>query len=468
MIHQFTLNGYYIVLDINSGAIHIVDDVVYDIISMYKKLSRSDIAAEILKKYGNREDVSETDISEIFDDIESLINSGKLFSDSGAHPDIEKLKPKKQTLKAMCLHIAHTCNLTCDYCFARQGQFCGEEALMSFEVGKQAFDFLIANSGSHKNLEVDFFGGEPLLNWGVIKNLVKYAREQEKIHNKNFRFTLTTNGVLLDEDVIDFANKEMYNVVLSLDGRKEVHDKLRRQGNGSGSYDVIVPKFLEMVKQRDRKNYYIRGTYTHFNRDFTEDIQHMLDLGFRELSMEPVVCDPGDPYALLESDLPQLYEQYEKLAMMVLDYDKSGDPFNFYHYMLDLGHGPCIYKRLKGCGSGTEYFSVTPWGEIFPCHQFVGDLKYSMGNVYDGIKETSIVEEFSHCNVYENEDCRNCWAKYYCSGGCSANAYHSTGSVNGTYTFGCDLFKKRMECAIMLQAAKPKNHTQYNKNKSIK
>ena len=452
MVHQYIQNGYRIVLDVNSGAIHVVDDVTYDIIELYEKQSRDEITALMLNKYKDRDDVSPQDISDIFEDINELISAGKLFSDSAKHPDLEKLKPKSQTIKAMCLHIAHTCNLTCDYCFARQGQFSGEKALMSFEVGKRALDFLIENSGSYKNLEVDFFGGEPLVNWDVVKQLVGYARDEEKKHNKNFRFTLTTNGVLIDDDVIEFANKEMYNVVLSLDGRKEVHDRLRRLGNGKGSYDIIVPKFQKFAKARQGKNYYMRGTYTHFNRDFTKDIEHMLELGFRELSMEPVVCDPGGPYALTQEDLPELYREYEKLAELMLKYEKAGDPFSFYHYTLDLSHGPCIYKRLKGCGSGTEYVAVTPWGELFPCHQFVGDAAYSMGNVYGGITKPEITKEFSCCNVYENEACQSCWAKFYCSGGCAANAYHASGSVQGVCEYGCELFRKRMECAIMLQA----------------
>lgn len=453
MIHQFELNGYHIVLDINSGSIHIVDEVVYDIIERYESQTKEQIAAEMLEKYKDREDVNSEELEMVFADIQSLIEQNKLFSKSLQHPDLETLKVKDYTIKAMCLHIAHSCNLTCDYCFARQGEFHGEKALMSYEVGRQAIDFLIENSGHHRNLEVDFFGGEPLLNWETVKAIVAYAREQEKLHNKNFRFTLTTNGVLLDEEIMDFANREMQNVVLSLDGRPQVHDRLRRLGSGKGSYDIIVPKFQEFVRRRGDKNYYIRGTFTHHNRDFTEDIEHMLELGFTELSMEPVVCDPQDEYALRQEDMPQLFDQYERLAELMLERKLAGKPFNFYHYSLDLTHGPCIYKRLKGCGSGTEYLAVTPWGELFPCHQFVGDEAYSMGDVYKGINRKYIQDEFSHCNVYENENCQSCWAKFYCSGGCAANAYHSTGDVNGIYEFGCELFKKRMECAIMLQVA---------------
>ena len=362
-------------------------------------------------------------------------------------------KNRNTVLKAMCLHVAHTCNLNCEYCFASQGKYHGERALMDFETGKKALDFLIAHSGSRHNLEVDFFGGEPLMNWDVVKKLVEYAREQETIHNKNFRFTLTTNGMLLDDDVIDFSNKEMSNVVLSLDGRKEIHDRLRKDYSGKGSYDIIVPKFKEFVKRRGNKSYYMRGTFTHANTDFTNDIFHMADMGFTELSMEPVVCAPTDPAALTEKDLPILFEQYEILAKEMIKRQKEGRPFTFYHYMLDLKHGPCIYKRISGCGSGTEYVAVTPSGDIYPCHQFVGDKKYLLGNIYDGITNTEVQNEFKLCNAYARPDCKDCWAKLYCSGGCAANSYHATGKITGIYEYGCELFKKRIECAVMMKVA---------------
>ena len=457
MIHQYCQNGYPIVLDINSGSVHVTDPVVYDMVALYQSHRKEEIVAEMLRKYRDRADVTKAELEIALADIDALIQKGKLFSGEENLPSVEELKEKTETspiLKAMCLHVAHTCNLTCDYCFARQGQFSGERALMSFEVGKQALDFLVAHSGNHRNLEVDFFGGEPLLNWQVVKDLVSYGRGLEARHQKHFRFTLTTNGVLLDDEVIDFCNQEMQNVVLSLDGRKKVHDRLRRLGNGNGSYELIVPKFQNFVRRRGKKSYYIRGTFTQFNKDFTEDIQHMLDLGFRALSMEPVVCDPQDPYALRKEDLPQLVLEYEKLAEMMLRQEEKGDPFSFYHYNLDLRHGPCIHKRIKGCGCGTEYFAVTPWGSLYPCHQFVGDAPYEVGDVWQGINRPEQLTEFSHCTVYENPDCRNCWAKFYCSGGCSANAYHATGSVRGIYGFGCDLFRKRMESAIMLAAAR--------------
>lgn len=451
MIHQYKLNGHNIVIDTYSGSVHAVDDVAYDIISMFETAEKDEIIKRISEKYKK---ITVGDILKCIDDIASLKESGQLFSEDIYADKADVLKNKNSDIKALCLHVAHTCNLNCSYCFAAQGKYQGERALMSFEVGKRALDFLIENSGNRKNLEVDFFGGEPLMNFDVVKRLVKYARSIEKEHNKNFRFTLTTNGVLIDDDVIDFCNREMNNVVLSLDGRKEVHDRLRKDYKGSGSYDLIVPKFQKFVEKRGDKSYYIRGTYTHKNTDFTNDIFHMADLGFKELSMEPVVCAPGEEYALTEDDLPVLFEQYEILAKEMLKRDSENRGFTFYHYMIDLSNGPCIYKRISGCGSGTEYLAVTPWGELFPCHQFVGDEKYSMGNIYDGVTNTEMRKRFKKCNVYSRPECADCWAKLYCSGGCAANAYHATGDILGVYDYGCKLFKKRMECAIMMQVDK--------------
>ena len=453
MVHQYKLNGYNIVLDTASGSVHLVDEVAYDIISMYENHTKEEITEEILKKYKNTPDVNKEEIEECINDIKALIEEEKLFSQDKYERLAYEYKNNSKVIKALCLHVAHTCNLNCSYCFASQGKYQGERALMSFETGKRAFDFLIENSGTRRNLEVDFFGGEPLMNWEVVVKLVEYARSIEKQHNKNFRFTLTTNGVLLDDEKIDFLNEHMSNVVLSLDGRPEIHDHFRKDYTGRGSYDVILPKFKRLVEKREGKNYYMRGTFTHNNVDFTNDIFHMADLGFRELSMEPVVCPPGDPYALTDEDLPKLFEQYEILAKEMLKRKKAGNGFTFYHYMLDLKNGPCIYKRITGCGSGTEYMAVTPWGELFPCHQFVGDEKYSLGNIWDGIKNTKVQDEFRSCNAYARPECKDCWARLYCSGGCAANAYHATGSISGVYKYGCELFKKRIECAVMLQAA---------------
>ena len=451
MIHQYKLGDYNIVLDVCSGSVHAVDEVAYDIIAMYENNSKEAVVAEIAAKYADREDITSADIEECYQQVTALKDMGKLFAPDTFESMAGHLKAKTSgVVKALCLHIAHTCNLNCEYCFASQGKYHGERAMMSFEVGKRAFDWLIENSGSRRNLEVDFFGGEPLMNFDVVKQLVEYARSIEKEKGKNFRFTLTTNGVLVDDDVIDFCNKEMSNVVLSLDGRKEIHDRYRVDYAGNGSWDKIVPKFQKFVEKRGGKNYYMRGTFTHANPDFLKDIQVMLDLGFNELSMEPVVCAAGDPSELTEADFPIVCQQYEDLAKLMLKKDKEGKPFTFYHYMIDLTGGPCIYKRISGCGSGTEYMAVTPWGDLYPCHQFVGDDKFKLGDIWQGVTNTEIQGEFAACNVYAHPECRDCWARLYCSGGCAANAYHATGKVTGIYEYGCRLFKKRMECAIMV------------------
>ncbi len=455
MVHCYKLGGLNIVLDICSGSVHVVDEVVYDIIEAYESRTKEEIIADMLEKYAADESVTREELEGCFEDIEGLKADGKLFSPDNYESMAGKLKEKSAgVVKALCLHIAHTCNLNCSYCFASQGKYHGDRALMSFEVGKRALDFLVENSKGRHNLEVDFFGGEPLMNFDVVKQLVAYARSIEKDAGKNFRFTLTTNGMLIDDDVIDFANRECYNVVLSLDGRKEVHDRYRVDYAGRGSWEKIVPKFQKLVEARGGKGYYMRGTFTHANPDFLKDIETMLDLGFTELSMEPVVGPESDPSSLTAEDLPIVLEQYEKLAELMLKRHKEGRPFTFYHYMIDLKGGPCIYKRISGCGSGTEYMAVTPWGDLYPCHQFVGEEKFKLGNVFDGVSNFEAQNDFAACNVYSRPECRECWARLYCSGGCAANAYHSTGSVRGVYKYGCELFKKRMECAIMLEVAK--------------
>ncbi len=449
MIHQYKFNGRNIVLDVCSGAVHVVDDPTYDIISMFETNDLETIKKAVTEKYKDRDDVTEKDIENCYAQLLEMQKNGQMFTTDSFEPMAGTLKARTSgVVKALCLHIAHTCNLNCSYCFASQGKYHGERALMSYEVGKRALDFLIENSGTRRNLEVDFFGGEPLMNFDVVKQLVAYARSIEKEKNKNFRFTLTTNGVLVDDDVIEFSNREMSNVVLSLDGRKEVHDRYRVDYAGNGSWEKIVPKFQKFVNARGGKNYYMRGTFTHANPDFLEDIKTMLDLGFSELSMEPVVAASDDPAALTEADKPVVMKQYEDLAKLMLERDKEGKSFTFYHYMIDLKGGPCIYKRISGCGSGTEYMAVTPWGDLYPCHQFVGDEKFKLGDIWSGVNNKKIQDEFASCNVYAREECRDCWARLYCSGGCAANAYHATGSVKGVYKYGCDLFKKRMECAI--------------------
>ena len=454
MVHQYKLNGYNIVLDSCSGAVHAVDEVAYDMIALFPELSRPELIARMLEKYAGRPDVTEEELALCYEDIQALKDAGKLYSEDQFEELAGTFKEHSgNVIKALCLHVAHTCNLNCAYCFASQGKYHGERALMSLDVGKRALDFLIENSGSRRNLEVDFFGGEPLMNWEVVKELVAYARQREKEAGKNFRFTLTTNGILIDDEVIAFCNKEMSNVVLSLDGRKEINDRTRVDYAGNGSYDRIVPKFQKMVKARGGRDYYMRGTFTHANPDFTKDVFHMADLGFTELSMEPVVTAPGDPAALTAEDLEIVKEHYEILAKDMLRRQEEGHPITFYHYMLDLTNGPCVYKRISGCGSGTEYMAVTPWGDLYPCHQFVGEERYKLGNIWDGVTNNALREEFRSCNAYAREDCKDCWAKLYCSGGCAANAYHASGSIRGIYKPGCELFKKRIECAIMMKVA---------------
>jgi len=438
MIHAYELHGSHIVLDVNSGSVHVTDPVAFHAIT-HRGLTRDELAARFPGE----------DVTGLLEDIQTLIDNEKLFS-----PEIQlsTINCQLSTVKALCLHVSHTCNLTCDYCFAQAGKYHGAEALMPFEVGRRALEFLLENSGGRRNLEVDFFGGEPLMNWQVVKDLVAYARSKEQELGKKFRFTLTTNGVLVDDEVIDFANREMSNVVLSLDGRKEIHDRLRRTVNQKGSYDLVVPKFQRFAQARGEKNYYMRGTFTHFNPDFTRDLYHMADLGFHSLSMEPVVCAPDSEYALTPRDIELVKNEYEKLALEMARRRRSPDEFSFYHYNLDLKHGPCIHKRAAGCGSGRDYLAVTPAGELYPCHQFVGEPEFCMGDVWRGITRPDIREEFSSCTLNDRPECRECWAKYYCAGGCAANAYHASGSIKGVYEQGCEMFRKRMECAIWLAA----------------
>ncbi|MBE7056695.1 MAG: thioether cross-link-forming SCIFF peptide maturase [Ruminococcaceae bacterium] len=455
MVHCYKLGGLNIVLDIFSGSVHVVDDVAFDMIEMYEENDKETIIEKLLEKYPDNPEVTKEELEEGMRQLEALKEAGKLFTPDTFEPMADTLKKKTSgVVKALCLHVAHTCNLNCAYCFASQGKYQGDRAIMSLEVGKRALDFLIENSHGRHNLEVDFFGGEPLMNWDMIKELVAYARVREKEEGKNFRFTLTTNGMLINDDVIEFSNREMSNVVLSLDGRKEIHDRYRVDYAGKGSWEQIVPKFQKFVQARGGKNYYMRGTFTHANPDFLKDIEEMLSLGFNELSMEPVVCAPEDSSALTPEDMEIVKNQYEKLAELMLERHRAGKPFTFYHYMIDLKGGPCIYKRVSGCGSGTEYMAVTPWGDLYPCHQFVGDEAFRLGDIWKGVTNTEKQNEFAACNVYSRPECKDCWAKLYCSGGCAANAYHATGSVTGTYKNGCELFRKRMECAIMLEVAK--------------
>lgn len=452
MIHEYKSHGYNIVLDVNSGSVHVVDDLVYDMIPEIEKDIEAGLSDdEIAVKEGGS--LMDTDRKEAVSEILSLKNSGMLFSEDVYESAVDKFMERETVVKAMCLHIAHACNLGCKYCFAGKGEYCGPAALMSYQVGKDALDYLVKHSGNRHNLEVDFFGGEPLMNWDVVKDLVAYGRSIEKEHNKRFRFTLTTNGTLLNDDILEFANKEMSNLVLSIDGRKEVHDNMRPFRDGRSSYDEILPKYKKAAESRDQMNYYVRGTYTHFNTDFAADVLHLADEGFQQISVEPVVAQPEEPYALTEEDIPVLLEQYDILADEMLKRRKEGRGFNFFHFMIDLEGGPCVYKRLSGCGAGCEYVSVTPWGDIYPCHQFVGQDDYKLGSIYDGIQKKDLQKKFHDCNVYSKPDCSNCFARYYCSGGCMANSQHFTGDIYGAYKVGCELQRKRIECAIMLKVA---------------
>ncbi len=446
MIHQYKNNGYNIVMDIASGSVHVVDDVVYDAIAMYEDHTKEEIMAALTPVYGAEE------IEEALNEIQELIDQEMLFTEDEYQQYVTDFKKRKTVVKALCLHVAHDCNLACKYCFAEEGEYHGRRALMSLEVGKKALDFLIENSGNRVNLEVDFFGGEPLMNWDVVKELVAYGRSREAECNKKFRFTITTNGVLLNDEIMDFCNREMANVVLSLDGRPEVNDRMRPFRNGKGSYEVIVPKFQKFAKSRQGQ-YYVRGTFTHNNLDFASDVLHFADLGFDQISIEPVVSAPSEPYAIREEDLPQILAEYDRLAVEYIKRKKEGRGFNFFHFMIDLSQGPCVAKRLAGCGSGTEYLAVTPWGDFYPCHQFVGEEEFLLGNVYDGITNTEVRDEFKLCNVYAKDKCRNCFARFYCSGGCAANSYHFHGTITDAYDIGCEMQKKRIECAIMIKAA---------------
>lgn len=449
MVHQYKMGGYNIVIDVNSGAIHVVDDMTYDMIEMYENSDKESIFAEMAKRYPEQQD----DIVECWDEMQELIAAEELFTKDSYEPYITDFAKRPTVVKALCLHIAHDCNLACQYCFAEEGEYHGKRELMSYEVGKKALDFLVANSGNRRNLEVDFFGGEPLMNFQVVKDLVAYGRSLEKEHDKNFRFTLTTNGVLLDDDIMEFANKEMGNVVLSIDGRKEVHDRMRPFRKGAGSYDLIVPKFQKFAESRHQDKYYVRGTFTHNNLDFSKDVLHLADLGFKQISVEPVVAQDTDSYAIREEDLPQLMEEYENLALEMVRRHGTEEDFNFFHFMIDMEGGPCVAKRLSGCGSGTEYLAVTPTGDLYPCHQFVGNTDFLMGNVDDGVVNTDLRDEFKSCNVYAKEKCRECFARFYCSGGCAANSYNFHGDIHNAYDIGCALQKKRVECAIMIKAA---------------
>ena len=446
MIHKYSFNGMFIVLDVNSGAVHIVDELVYDILDYYRETETQDIIEKLSQKY------TEDEIKSGIAELDELVAQRMLFvpdTYSAVVPFVQKREP---VVKALCLHIAHDCNLKCKYCFAEEGEYHGKRELMSAEVGKKAIDMLIRSSGARKNLEIDFFGGEPLMNFDVVKEIVEYARSLEAQHNKNFRFTITTNGILLDDEKLEYINQNMHNLVLSIDGRKEVNDRMRPRAGGQGSYDNIVPKFQKAAESRNQTDYYVRGTFTRHNLDFSEDVMHLADLGFKQISVEPVVADLSEDYAIRKEDLPAIFKEYENLTNKIKKSREDGKWFNFFHFMIDLTGGPCVIKRLVGCGSGTEYLAVSPSGDLYPCHQFVGMPDFKLGTVDTGVTNTAVRQKFENCNVYNKPACKECWARFYCSGGCVANSYNTHGDLVSPYEIGCEMQKKRIDCAIYLKA----------------
>lgn len=445
MIHKYAMNGLKIVVDINSGSVHVVEDIVYDILDFVTDYSETEIVEMLRNKYGEKA------IREAYNEIIKLKNEGLLFSQD-VYKERVMARRKDTNIKALCLNIAHDCNLRCEYCFASTGDYHGGRKLMPLEIAKKSIDFLLENSGNRNRLEIDFFGGEPLLNFDVVKAVVMYGRSIEGKYGKHIGFTLTTNATLLNEEIMDYLNENMDNVVLSIDGRKNINDRMRKTINGKGTYDIIMPKIKEFVNKRGDKSHYIRGTFTKNNLDFGNDVLALADEGFKEISIEPVIAEREKKYALSEDDLPLIMEEYENLARSIIEYDKQGKSFRFYHFMIDLNGGPCIYKRVSACGSGAEYFAVTPDGDLYPCHQFVGREGYLMGNVYEGIKNNELREKFSENTVYHKPKCIDCWAKFYCSGGCQANADAFNGDLKKPYDLECKLQQKRIECAIMLKA----------------
>lgn len=455
MIHRYQNNGFFIVLDVNSGCVHVVDEMVYDLIPIVEAALEKEVTAkeEMVSQALAQTGYSKVQCEEAIKEILELKEAGMLFTGDPYREYIDSIPKRETVVKALCLHVAHDCNLACRYCFAEEGEYHGRRALMSFETGKAALDFLVRHSAGRVNLEVDFFGGEPLLNWQVVKDLVAYGRSLEEPYHKKFRFTLTTNGILLNEEIQEFLNREMSNVVLSIDGRKKVHDRMRPFRGGQGSYDIVVPRFLKLAESRHQDNYYVRGTFTRYNTDFAEDVLHLADLGFTQISVEPVVAPESEAYAIRQEDVPKILEEYDRLASALLERKKAGKGVNFFHFMIDLEGGPCVAKRLSGCGSGCEYLAVTPWGDFYPCHQFVGQEQFLMGNVKDGIIRTDIRDTFLGCNVYAKEKCRDCFARFYCSGGCAANSWNFHRTIFDAYDIGCELQRKRVECAIMMKAA---------------
>ena len=456
MIHKYFLNGYYIVLDVNSGAVHVVDKLFYDMLDQVEPELPAECPQSVIDAFAK--DYSEDAIRETYGEMVALKENGQLFTEDDYAQFANMMV--SSPIKALCLNIAHDCNLRCEYCFAGKGDYCQGRMLMTEEVGKAAIDYLLHYSQGRHNLEVDFFGGEPTINFDVVKKVVEYARSKEKEFDKKFRFTITTNGLILNDDMMDFINREMYNVVCSVDGRKEVNDRVRARVDGSGCYDAIIPHFQELIRRREASGndenwqYYVRGTFTKYNKDFGNDVMHMFDLGFDQISFEPVVADAKQPYALTYEDLSDVFAEYERLSKLIIENKKSaGKHFNFYHFMIDLDQGPCAIKRLRGCGCGNEYVAITPDGDVYPCHQFVGHEEWKMGNVFDLSINKEMKDNFARATVYHKPKCQECWAKFYCSGGCNANNWQYMGDVLDSFDLACEMEKKRLECAIMIQAA---------------
>jgi uncharacterized protein len=444
MIHKYKYKDRHIVLDVNSGAVHEVSELVYDILDYYNEKPVEEIPALLCGKYAAE------DVKEALEDIAYLVDNGMLYTND-SQVTMDMLEGRGAVIKAMCLHVAHDCNMACRYCFGDTGAFEGARSLMSLETGKRAIDFLLEHSGSRRNLEIDFFGGEPLMNFDTVKALVEYGREREKVYGKNIRFTITTNGLLLDDEKAEYINSVMDNVILSIDGRPEVNDRMRKTVNGKGTYDIITRNFKRFTEKR-KGTYYVRGTFTRENLDFSEDVRHLADMGFKNVSVEPVVTDPSVGFALRDEDKEAIFREYEKLTELYLEYAKAGKKFEFFHFNVDLNQGPCVVKRVSGCGAGTEYVAVSPEGDIYPCHQFVGNRDFMLGNLYDGEFINKMYDNFNRAHIYNKEKCRDCWAKFYCSGGCHANAYHMNGNILEPYDLGCELEKKRVECAIAIKA----------------
>lgn len=445
MVHLFRLHGINMAIDVNSGAVHVLDEASYAALLDYGRCSNKDISDKLSPIYGR--DI----VNEAIGEIEGLKAEGFLFS-SDEYEGLSSATNMKPVLKALCLHISHDCNMRCRYCFASTGSFGGKRTAMPVEVSKKAIDFLILKSESRRNLDVDFFGGEPLLNFGAIVETVRYARSLEEKSGKKFKFTITTNALALNNEQMDFINEQMGNIVLSIDGRPGINDRMRTGVDGKGTYERILPRIKAMVLARGGKNYYVRGTYTRHNLDFSKDVMHLADLGFGQISVEPVVAAAGMDYDIREEDLPVIFNEYENLAIEYVKRKKDGRGFNFFHFMLDLSQGPCVIKRMKGCGSGHEYMAVTPEGDLYPCHQFVGMEGFRIGNIIDGTFDSGMQQQFKDVNVYTKEECRNCWARFYCSGGCAANASQFNRDIGKPYRIGCEIEKKRLECALWIKA----------------